>query len=398
MMSKIDDLIAKYCPNGVEYKTLGEMFDIKTGNGITKKDAVEDGKYPIISGGVDPMGYYSQYNREANTVTISRAGTAGYVNYITTKFWVNDKCFSVIPIEQYKNVVNSKYLFFYLKNKEEQIIALKSTGSVPTVNIQKLSKIAIAVPPLAVQEEIVNILDSFTLLEAELEAELEARKKQYEHYRDNLLNFADISRGGVRIMALCEVCDIKGRIGFRGYTRQDQVAKGKGAISLSPANIIREQIDYTDCTYISWDKYYESPEIMAEVGDIIFCKTASVGKTAIIKFLPEKSTINPQLVLLKNIQCNASYLSYVLKTEYFQNQVKKITGLGSIPTVSQQNFSLLKIPIPPLAEQERIVSILDKFDELVNDISDGLPAEINARRQQYEYYRDKLLNFEPMAA
>ena len=199
-------------------------------------------------------------------------------------------------------------------------------------------------------------------------------------------------------MALGEVCDIKGRIGFRGYTRQDQVAKGKGAISLSPANIIREQIDYTDCTYISWDKYYESPEIMAEVGDIIFCKTASVGKTAIIKFLPEKSTINPQLVLLKNIQCNASYLSYVLKTEYFQNQVKKITGLGSIPTVSQQNFSLLKIPIPSLAEQERIVSILDKFDALVNDISDGLPVELNARRQQYEYYRDKLLNFEPMAA
>ena len=142
------------------------------------------------------MGYYSQYNREANTVTISRAGTAGYVNYITTKFWVNDKCFSVIPKEKYKCSINTKYVFFYLKNIEAQIVALKSTGSVPTVNIQKLSKIKVAVPPLAVQEEIVNILDSFTLLEAELEAELVARKKQYEHYRDKLLNFADISQGG----------------------------------------------------------------------------------------------------------------------------------------------------------------------------------------------------------
>ena len=106
---------------------------------------------------------------------------------------------------------------------------------------------------------------------------------------------------GVEYKPLGEVCDIKGRIGFRGYTRQDLVEEADGAITLSPSNITNQELSYENCSYISWAKYEESPEIKVAVGDVIFTKTASVGKTALVKYLQKEATINPQLVVLKNI-------------------------------------------------------------------------------------------------
>ena len=202
---------------------------------------------------------------------------------------------------------------------------------------------------------------------------------------------------GVEYKKLGEVCDIKGRIGFRGYTRQDLVEEADGAITLSPSNIINQELNYEDCSYISWAKYEESPEIKVAVGDVIFTKTASVGKTALVKYLPKEATINPQLVVLKNIQCNPAFLAYVLKTYRFQQEVAKLQGVGSVPNISQTSLSGITIPIPPLAEQQRIVDILDRFSTLTTDITAGLPAEIEARRKQYEYYRDQLLTFKQKA-
>ena len=196
---------------------------------------------------------------------------------------------------------------------------------------------------------------------------------------------------GVEYKKLGEVCEIKGRIGFRGYTRKDLVNDGDGAISLSPSNIVKGNLKFDKCTYISWDKYNESPEIMASIGDIVFTKTASVGKTALIKELPKETTINPQLVLLKEIKCNSAFLSYYLQDELFQNEVRKITGIGSVPNVPQSSLSSIPIPVPPLPIQEKIVEVLDKFTKLEAE----LEAELEARRKQYEYYRDKLLTFTP---
>lgn len=195
-VSKIDELIKEKCPNGVKYLTLGETCDIKTGAGITKKDADKDGIYPIISGGIEPLGMYNISNRKANTVTIARAGGAGYVNYINKDFYLNDKCFSVIPTGDYSDIIDSRFLYFVLKNKEKDIMDMKSAGSVPTVNTQKVSKISIPVPPLEIQQEIVGMLNSFTELEAELEAELTKRKQQYEYYRYHLLSFENIAGEG----------------------------------------------------------------------------------------------------------------------------------------------------------------------------------------------------------
>ena len=189
---------------------------------------------------------------------------------------------------------------------------------------------------------------------------------------------------------LGEVCEIKGRIGFRGYTREDQVAKGEGAISLSPGNIIDSSINYDSCTYITWEKYEESPEIMVKEGDIILGKTASVGKEKKKKKLPEKATINPQLVLLKNIDANPQYLFYILADNTFQTIIKGLAGVGSVPNVSQAKLADIQIPIPPLSEQQRIVGILDTFTASI----DNLKEQIAQRRKQYEYYRDQLLDLD----
>lgn len=188
---------------------------------------------------------------------------------------------------------------------------------------------------------------------------------------------------GVEWKHLGDICNIKGRIGFRGYTRNDQVKEGEGALSLSPSNIQDGQMDYSKGTYITWQKYEESPEIMTRNGDIIFCKTASVGKVALVKDLPYKATINPQLVVLKDVQCNSSFLAYVLGTDLVQNKVISMAGVGSVPNISQKALSEIEIPVPPLPVQEEIVRILDNFTELQAE----LQAELQKRLQQYEYYK-----------
>ena len=186
-MSKLDDMINRLCPDGVEIVKLGEVCEIKTGKGITQRDCSEIGEFPVYSGGKEPMGFYHDYNRNENTVTISRVGAyAGYVNFAIKRFYLNDKCFSVIPK---RKDIDSKYLFYKLKSIEQNIMNLQSEGGVPTINTKKVGNLEIPLPPLEVQTEIVRILDHFTQLEAELEAELDCRKRQYEYYRDQLLNF-----------------------------------------------------------------------------------------------------------------------------------------------------------------------------------------------------------------
>ena len=197
---------------------------------------------------------------------------------------------------------------------------------------------------------------------------------------------------GVEYKSLSDICTVSGRIGFRGYTKQDQVEKGNGALSLSPSNIGENGINFSNSTYINWDKYNESPEIMVSNGDIIFTKTASVGKTEYVDNLPCKATINPQLVLIKEIKCNSKYLSYVLKTKNFQSKVMKIKGQGTIPTISQKEFIKLTVPVPPLEVQQEIVNLLDDFTAKTAELQAELNKEYEARKKQYKYYRDTLLN------
>ena len=171
---------------------------------------------------------------------------------------------------------------------------------------------------------------------------------------------------------LKEVCTVFGRIGFRGYTRDDLVEKGNGAITLSPSNLINMKLDLTDCTYISWPKYEESPEIQLDINDIVVVKTgSSYGKTSLVDNLTEKTTLNPQLMVLKERKCNSKYLCYFLNTQYMWKHFEDLVNGTAIPTFSQEKFGMKLFPLPPASEQEKIVSrielIFDKIDLLEND-------------------------------
>ena len=368
-MSKIDDLIKELCPDGVEFKRLGEICEIKTGAGVTRKDIVEEGLFPIISGGIYPLGMYDRSNRKAKTVTIARAGSAGYVDFIDRDFYLNDKCFSVIPFESYQDNINSRFLYFALKNIEQSIIDMKSTGSVPTVNTQKVSKIKIPVPPPEIQKEIVRVLDSFTELEAELEAELKARKKQYEYYRNTLLTFNERERERVEYVQIGDICNMK---------------RGR--------RVIKSQLNDTGLYPV-----YQNSLLPLGFFNEYNCRSGSVfmisaGAAGNIGFSNVDFWAADDCWIFDCSQnLSERFLYYALKNQ--QNTINSGVRRSSIPRLSRIFIENIKIPLPPLEKQKQIVSILDKFEKLTNDIAFGLPAEIDARRKQYEYYRTRLLTF-----
>lgn len=418
-MSKLEKLIQQYCPDGVEWKMFYDVCDLIRGITYNKsqeaKTETEDAHKVLRANNItlylnvlnfedvklvskDVVVKPEQHLYAGDILMCAGSGSKEHVGKVAFISENIDYTFGgFMAVVRCKAGILPRYMFHILSSHyfSSHLDVQINSSTINNINKQVMQSFAFPVPPLPVQEEIVRILDTFTELQAELQAELQKRKQQYNFYRDNLLNFKDINRGGQEIkwMKMSDVCNIKGRIGFRGYTRNDQVKRGEGALSLSPSNISNGKMDYSKGTYITWTKYDESPEIQTFNGDIIFCKTASIGKVAFVTNLPCKATINPQLVVLKDIKCSARFLSYYLETNYIQNIVMSLAGIGSVPNISQKALSDILIPIPPLAEQNRIVSILDRFDTLTNDLTSGLPAEMEKRRQQYEFYRDKLLTF-----
>lgn len=369
----------------VEWKKLGEVCDIKTGKGVTKKDAVEDGVYPIISGGKTPMDYIDKYNRDANTVTVSRVGAnAGYVNYLGEKFYLNDKCFSVIPKIDY---IDSKFLYYILKAREQQITAMQSLGGVPTINTSKVGSIEIPLPPLSVQSRIVEILDKFTSLEAELEeqlqAELELRKKQYAYYREQLLNFSYTPPSEFNVV-------------YRKLGEVAQYSKGRiDASTLSAKNYVGVDNLLQDCQGKKLSEHVPTEGRCTAYSpkDILIGNIRPYLKK--IWFADNAGGTNGDVLVIQTTDERVlpKYLYQVLSDDAFFTYDMQHAKGAKMPRGNKDKILDYKIPLPPLSEQQRIVEILDKFDTLTNSISEGLPLEIQLRRQQYEYYREQLLAF-----
>lgn len=367
-MSKIDELIAEHCSNGIEFQDLNKVATIKRGVRVTKKDLLEDGAHPVVSGGIGYMGYINEYNREAETITIAQYGTAGFVKWQTRKFWANDVCFSVIPNLK---VIDNKYLYYFLADKQEYLYGISNRNAVPySIDKEKILKIKIPLPPLEVQREVVKVLDTFTQLEAELSAELSARRKQYEYYRNQLLSFGELTereRERVRWTTLGEMCNI-----MRGkrLVKKELEADGKYPVyqnSMTPLG------------------YYEQSNYSADTTFII-----SAGAAGEIGYSYTNFWAADDVYIIQTPDSLMSRFLYHALLNQKQLLASKVRR-ASIPRLSRTSIEKLNIPIPSLAEQERIVGILDKFDRLTTDISEGIPAEISARHKQYGYYRNKLL-------
>ena len=391
-MSKLQELIQKLCPNGVEYKKLGDFCEIKTGKGITKSDAVLGGTYPIISGGQSPMGYYHTFNREANTVTISRVGAyAGFVNYIKERFYLNDKCFSVIPASER---VSTLFLFYTLKNMESKIKELQSEGGVPTINTTKVSNLEIPLPPFEIQEEVALILDRFAEYAAELQAELQARKEQYEYYRDKLLSFNNINRGGCHAgITWMKMSEIGAFIRGKRFVRTDIVSDGVPCIHYG--DMYTYYGLYATQTKGRLRNELASKMRYAQKNDVVIV-AAGENKEDIgigLAWLGEESAAVHDACFIFRSNLYPQYVSHYLRSNYYHRQIVKYVSEGKICSISAKGLGNAMIPIPAYEEQVRIATLLNNFDALVSDLSQGLPAEIAAVQEQYEYYRNKLLSF-----
>ena len=363
-MSKLEELIQQYCPEGVEYKPLGEVSNMKRGTSATK-EAMKEGEIPAISGGKLPAFYCDQFNRIGETITVAGSGAgAGYVQYWNRPIFVCD-AFSV----QGKEDLTTKFIYYFLNNIQEKIYGTKKGGGVPHVHISSIDKFEIPIPPLPVQEEIVRILDTFAELQTELQTELQKRKQQYNYYRDNLLSFE--GRTDVEYLPIPRFAELKAGKAIKAEELMEH-PDSEHSFPCFGGNGIRG--------YIGKQSHCGDFAIIGRQGALCGCVNWASGEF----YATEHAVVCKPLP-----NANSRFLYHLLSTANL-NQYK---SQGAQPGLSVQRLNELVFPIPSLEEQERIASILDNYDALTNDLTVGLPAEIEKRRQQYEYYRDKLLTF-----
>lgn len=386
-MNQLYELVRKLSPTGVHFCSLEDVCRIETGKQINKGNLLSEGNYPVLNGGISPSGYWHDYNTDANTIAISQGGaSAGYVNYITTPFWAGAHCY-VVFLKTEK--VLYKFLYYFIKNNQEKLMNSKQGAGIPGLNRKAIYSLNIPLPPLPIQQEIVRILDTFTNLTAELTAELTARRKQYEYYRDELLTFGE-ERDEVVWQPLGEICNV-----VSGGTPSKKFSSywENGTIKWLGSTVCKNEKTVDEVTkYITLEGLNSSSAKLMPVGTTLIALVgATIGKVA---YLPFEAAINQNIAGIypkdtKSI--DSSYLYYACTRLY-----QEFLSLTQGQKLAMANLSFvrsLKIPVPPMDEQKRIAEFLDKFNAICSDLRVGLPAEITARQKQYEYYRDRLFIF-----
>ncbi|MBF6977143.1 restriction endonuclease subunit S [Streptococcus macedonicus] len=384
-MSYIDDLIKECCPDGVEWKELGEVCEFKRGQSLTSKKAVA-GDVPVISGGQKPAFMHNTPNREGETIVVAGSGAyAGFVSYWDKPIFVSD-AFSV----DIKNLheVSVRYVFHFLLNNQQKIYATKSGAGIPHVYGKNIAKFLIPIPPLEIQEEIVKILDKFTEYVTELTSELTLRQKQYSFYRDKLLSFED-EVYQVEWKTLGEVAKDFGRGKSKHRPRNDNRLYG-GDIPFVQTGDVRNSRGHITSYSQTYSDFGLKQSKLWPKGTLCITIAANIAEMGILDF----DACFPDSVVGFVANENLAITKYVA---YYLASIKDVLASKSTGSAQENlnlsSFSNLKIPIPSLDTQSRIVQVLDNFDTVCNDLNIGLPKEIELRQKQYEYFRDKLLTF-----
>lgn len=299
-------------------------------------------------------------------------------------------------LSEISSSVLSDYLFYFLSSSKVQMYweGKINSGSVSNLNADIIKALPIPIPPLRVQSRIVEILDKFT----QLEAELEARNKQYDFYRNRLLDFAlrDDLKGQVEWKTLGEVC-VHLRTGLNPRRNFKLNTEDASNYYVTVRELGGTELLYSEKTDLINDEALQliNNRSKLKVNDILFSGTGTIGKTAFISKEPTNWNIKEGVYALT---LDTHYVLPMFVLRYLQTQstidwIDRMAAGGIVRSITMKNLEQLPIPLPPLSEQRRIVDILDRFDTLTNSISEGLPREIALRRKQYEYYRDALLNF-----
>lgn len=390
-MSRLAELIEQLCPDGVEYKPLGELLVYQQPTPFLVSSNDYDPSYPtpvLTAGATFLLGYSSE------THGVYAASTDDPViifdDFTTASKWVDfpfklKSSAAKILTAADPSVADIRFLYFLMQTIKFQV------GSHARHWIAVYSKMPVCCPPLEVQREIVRILDQFTTLEAELEAELEARRAQYEHYRNHLLSYDSLAAcGPVEMVKLGDIASIQRG---RRFTLDQLGAAGCPAIHYGQIYTHYGVGTTSVLSYI--EESFSSSLRFALHGDVI---VAAVGETVEdvgigVAWLGTDAVAYHDDSFALHHEQDPRYLSYWLRSDEYHRQKRSFVSQGKVKRLSAKGLAAVKLPLPDLMEQRRIADLLDRFDALVNDISSGLPAEIAARRAQYEHYRDRLLSF-----
>ena len=429
--------------NNVIHKTkLIEIAKLSRGKRLVRNELHENGQYPVFQNSLTPLGYYNNKNFDGGKTCIVTAGAAGEIFYQDRDFWAADDVL-VITTDDILN----KYLYYFLLNKQNLIKSKVRKASVPRLSRDDIEKIEVLLPPIKIQDKIVKILDRFQELLSDtkglLPLEIEQRRKQYEYYREKLLTFdkeegyalstaqhstaqhstaqhstAQHSTAQRQITneffellkeaAKIADIDINDKVEWKTLGEIGSFVNGSGM----PKTMFDENgeigaIHYGHI-YTKYNMFVYNPIVKisnenskklkkVKTGNLVIAKTSEniedIMKT--VAYLGYDEAVAGGHSAIFSHNQNAKYLSYVFNgySELIKQKNKMARGVKVIE-ISVTDMEKIKIPLPPLPVQEYIVSILDKFDALVNDLSQGLPKEIELRQKQYEYYREKLLNFE----
>ena len=382
-MRRLEELIEKLCPDGVDFSPIKDICSITRGR-VMSKDyiAANAGNYPVYSSQTNNNGEFgriSTFDFNGNFVTWTTDGAnAGTIFYREGKFSITNVC-GLLKADNSK--ILTKYLYYALSVTARSYVN-EGMGN-PKLMSNVMAEIIIPVPPLEVQSEIVRILDNFT----ELTAELTARKQQYEYYRDGLFIMDEEDSPKVKLNTVADIYD---------GTHQTPDYKTDGVPFISVENINNI---YGSKKFISKEAFAKY-KIKPQIDDVFMTRIGSIGKCAVfdhdadIAYYVSLALIRPKKNLVRG-----RYLKYVIESGLGARELHKRTLVNAVPIkVNKDDIGKIEIPLPSLAKQDEIIRIMDKFDTLCNDLSSGLPAEIEARQQQYEYYRDKLLAFKRRSA
>ena len=396
----------------VEWKTLGEITNILRGKRLTRNLLSANDKYPVFHGGLDPLGYYYNANRPADTVMIINVGaSAGTVGYSSVDFWSSDGTYCIEQMAK----LNNKFLYYFLLGEQYYLKSRVRVAGIPTLDAFVIEKLQIPIPypnnlkkSLEIQQEIVRILDSFSMLTAELQAELQARKSQYEYYRNQLLAYpmeesdqsslrsnrsaTSIQNSDNSTQPLStlnpptgnSVLQPRGKVEWKVLEEVVEIKRGK--------RLIKNQLEKTG-KYAVYQNcmiplgYYHKNNVIADTTFIISAGSAGEIGYSDVDFWAADDVY--YFVTKNDLKSRFLYHFLITQQQKIYSQVRR----SSVPRLSKTAFEKLLIPIPSLEEQEHIVSILDKFDALTTSLTEGLPKEIELRQKQYEYYRNMLLSF-----